>query len=69
VAVEGAFGSEIDYATITRLYCEDLEAGKRAERRYSPAKCLGVDVKVVQGDPDPQHVSTATSSARTSPYG
>ena len=26
-------------------------------RRYSPAKCIGSDMKVVSGDPDPKHVS------------
>jgi IS1 family transposase len=55
IAVEGAFGSDIDYATIQKLYGED----PNAEKRYSPAKCLGVEVNVVQGDPDPEFVSTS----------
>jgi hypothetical protein len=29
------------------------------EKRYSPAKCIGVDCKIVQGDPDPHHISTS----------
>lgn len=29
------------------------------ERRYSPAECIGAKVAVVQGDPDPFHVSTS----------
>jgi hypothetical protein len=28
-------------------------------RRYSPAKCIGTDMKVVSGNPDPAHVSTS----------
>lgn len=28
-------------------------------RRYSPAKCIGSDMKVASGDPDPKHVSTS----------
>jgi hypothetical protein len=28
-------------------------------RRYSPAKCIGSDMKTVSGDPDPKHVSTS----------
>jgi hypothetical protein len=28
-------------------------------RRYSPAKCIGADQKVVSGDPDPKHVGTS----------
>jgi hypothetical protein len=29
------------------------------EARYSPATCIGCDMKVVSGDPDPRHVSTS----------
>jgi hypothetical protein len=29
------------------------------ETRYSPAKCIGCDMKVVSGNPDPKHVSTS----------
>lgn len=28
-------------------------------RRYSPAQCIGADMKVVSGNPDPNHVSTS----------
>jgi hypothetical protein len=28
-------------------------------RRYNPAKCIGTDMNVVNGNPDPQHVSTS----------
>jgi IS1 family transposase len=54
-AVEGAFGADIDYATLTKLYGNDPEA----EKRYSPAKCIGVECKIVAGDPNPKHVSTS----------
>jgi len=54
-AVEDTFGAQIDYATLTKLYGSDPEA----EKRYSPATCLGVDVKRVTGDPDPEHISTS----------
>jgi IS1 family transposase len=54
-AVEGAFGSEIDYAMLVKLYGIPPEA----ERRYSPAECIGVEVRPVQGDPDPDHISTS----------
>ncbi len=54
-AVEGAFGSDIDYAMLQKLYGTDPEA----EKRYSPAKCIGVEVRVIQGDPDPALVSTS----------
>jgi IS1 family transposase len=55
MAVEGAFGSEIDYAVIQKLYGVSPEA----DTRYSPAECIGIDVRVVQGDPDPDHISTS----------
>jgi NAD(P)-dependent dehydrogenase (short-subunit alcohol dehydrogenase family) len=36
-AVEGAFGGDIDYAMLVKLYGENPEA----EKRYSPAICIG----------------------------
>ena len=54
-AVEDAFGSDVDFATLQKLYGVDAED----EKRYSPAKCIGVDCKIVQGDPDPRHISTS----------
>jgi IS1 family transposase len=53
-AVEGAFGSEIDYAMLVKIYGKPQE-----EIRYSPAQCLGAQCHVVTGDPDPAHVSTS----------
>jgi len=29
------------------------------QRRYSPGKCIGADIKVICGDPDPKHISTS----------
>ena len=54
-AVEGAFGADIDYAMLVKLY--GAEPG--AERRYSPAVCIGAEPRVVQGRPDPKHISTS----------
>jgi IS1 family transposase len=54
-AVEDAFGADIDYATLTKLYGAD----PADERRYSPPICLGCEVKTVQGSPDPKHISTS----------
>ncbi len=54
-AVEDAFGADIDYATLTKLYGVDPQA----ERRYSPPVCLGCESKTVTGSPDPKHVSTS----------
>jgi hypothetical protein len=55
-AVENAFGADIDYAQLQKIYGAPSDAEMR---RYSPAKCIGADQKVVSGDPDPNHVSTS----------
>lgn len=55
LAVEGAFGADIDYATLTKIYGSDRDG----EKRYSPAKCLGMKCDVVSGDPNPKHISTS----------
>lgn len=54
-AVEAAFGGDVDYAVLQKLYGADPEN----ERRYSPAKCIGIDCRIVQGDPNPKHISTS----------
>jgi IS1 family transposase len=53
-AVEGAFGADVDYAMLQKIYESSQE-----ETRYSPAKCVGCEVKKVQGNPDPDHISTS----------
>ena len=53
-AVEGAFGSNVDYAMLVKLY-----GAQPDERRYSPPVCLGAHPNVVQGNPEPAHVSTS----------
>jgi IS1 family transposase len=54
-AVEGAFGANIDYAMLTKVYGQTPES----ERRYSPAECIGSDIRFINGNPDPKHVSTS----------
>ena len=55
-AVEGAFGMDVDYAQLQKIYGAPSDD---EQRRYSPAKCIGCDMKVVSGDPDPKHISTS----------
>jgi IS1 family transposase len=57
-AVEGAFGSEIDYAMLVKLYSA---ATKEEARRYSPAECIGCEKQIVMGQPDPKLISTSYS--------
>ena len=54
-AVEGAFGMDVDFATLQKIYGTSEET----EKRYSPAKCIGCESKVVMGNPDPKHISTS----------
>jgi IS1 family transposase len=54
-AVETAFGATCDYAMLQKIYGAPAEN----DTRYSPATCIGCDMKVVSGDPDPKHVSTS----------
>jgi IS1 family transposase len=54
-AVEGAFGGDADFAVLQKIYGASMEP----ERQYSPARCIGCDMKVVSGNPDPKHVSTS----------
>ncbi len=46
---------DCDYAMLQKIYGAVAEN----ETRYSPAKCIGCDMKVVSGNPDPKHVSTS----------
>lgn len=54
-AVEGAFGMDVDYAMLVKLY----GASGENETRYSPAKCIGCIPQAVMGNPDPKHISTS----------
>jgi IS1 family transposase len=54
-AIEDEFGSAVDYAQLQKIYGAVAEN----ETRYSPAKRIGSDMKVVSGNPDPKYVSTS----------
>lgn len=54
-AVESAFGSNIDYAMLVKLYGEDASE----EKRYSPAQCIGTRTEVICGNPTRKGISTS----------
>lgn len=54
-AVEGAFGGDVDYAQLVKMYGESV--GPKG--RYSPADCTGIKKIKVEGEPDIKHVSTS----------
>lgn len=56
-AVEGAFGADVDFAQLVKLYGGTEGAGP--EKRYSPAECTGIRKRRVEGNPDIAHVSTS----------
>jgi IS1 family transposase len=57
-AVTDAFGSQVDFAQLQKIYGKDGSQGS-AEKKYSPAVCIGAKKKLVTGNPDPEHVSTS----------
>ncbi len=56
-AIDGTFGSEIDYAMLVKLYGNPK--GNKEERRYSPGECCGTIKGAVCGNPDQKHISTS----------
>lgn len=59
-AVEGAFGIDVDYAMLQKLYAGDGgQNSASAQHRYSPGKCIGAIKGEVTGKPDMAHVSTS----------
>jgi IS1 family transposase len=54
-AVDKAFGEDIDYAMLIKIYGENTEG----QKRYSPAVCLGCKKDGITGNPDPEHISTS----------
>ena len=57
-AVEGAFGADVDFAQLVKLYGA-APATSKQEARYSPGKCVGARKERFEGNPDPKHVSTS----------
>ncbi len=55
-AVEGAFGGDVDYAMLVKIYGN---APENMKGKYSPAECTGTRKTRIEGSPDPKHVSTS----------
>lgn len=56
-AVEGAFGADVDYAQLVKIY--GGVSGGASETRYSPAECIGAEKHTIEGRPAEEHVSTS----------
>jgi len=55
-AVEISFGANVDFAQLIKDYGKDPS---EPESRYSPAKCLSAERRVIVGFPDRKHISTS----------
>ena len=54
-AVEGAFGIDVDYAMLIKVYGSPATP----DTRYSPGEVVGVETVRMMGAPDPRHISTS----------
>jgi IS1 family transposase len=54
-AVEDAFGGDVDYAMLVKIYGSE----NPGEARYSPPVCRGTETTMMSGDSDPEHISTS----------
>jgi IS1 family transposase len=54
--VEDAFGSEIDFAQLVKLYGD---YGQHGNEKYSPSPIVEVISRIRTGDPDPKHICTS----------
>lgn len=54
-AVEDTFHGRVDFAQLMKIYGREIEGAKR----YSPAPIVGIKKNIIQGNPDPRHISTS----------
>ena len=54
-AVEDAFGADVDYAQLSKVFVNPRETAAR----YSPGECKGTFTRTVQDEPDPDHINTS----------
>jgi IS1 family transposase len=55
-AIENAFGGDIDYAMLVKVY---EPTPTNDQRKYSPVECIGAEKKRISGNPDKKHISTS----------
>jgi IS1 family transposase len=54
-AVESAFGFNVDYSMLVKMYGDD----PKPDTRYSPGECIGCQRVGITGNPNPRHISTS----------
>ena len=55
-AIEGAFGANVDYAMLVKMY--EGDSGRNPEAKYCPGQCTGSRKQAISGSPDLAHIST-----------
>ena len=59
-AVESAFGDDIDYAMLIKIYGNgEAQSKDNAAIRYSPAECTDTKQRPITGKPKKNHISTS----------
>ena len=58
VAVDDAFGLDIDYAMLIKHYGPSGDPASPS-RRYSPGECTGTEKRRITGGPDEAHINTS----------
>jgi IS1 family transposase len=59
VATEDAFGADVDFAQLIKIYGNSVGPSIHAEARYSPAQCMGTRKTIISGTPEAKHISTS----------
>jgi len=62
-AVDRAFGNDIDYSMLIKIYSNNIEG----QKRYSPAVCIGCKREAIVGNQTRTTLARRSLSARTSP--
>jgi len=58
VAVDEAFGGDVDYAMLVKLYTSGQKQ-KGNEQKYSPGECCGIKKRRIAGNPVKRDISTS----------
>ncbi|MEP6713893.1 MAG: DDE-type integrase/transposase/recombinase, partial [Ferruginibacter sp.] len=57
--VTDAFGSQIDFAQLVKVYGTNYDGNNKTEKKYSPAKFVSADKNIISGNPDEKYISTS----------
>jgi IS1 family transposase len=58
-AVENAFGGNIDYARLVKIYGNVNDSQDKSAREYSPPECTEIKKDIVSGNPNGKLISTS----------